>query len=363
MEMIWFAVAALMVAIYVVLDGFDFGCGGLHLFVARSDRERRQVLAAIGPFWDGNEVWLLAGGGVLFLAFPKVLASGLSGFYLGIMLLLWVLILRGIAIEFRSHLADRMWSAFWDAVFALASTLAPVLLGATLGNLLRGVPVREDGWFALSLFASFSPRGELGILDWYTVLVGTLALAALLHHGALFLAWKTDGGVRERSLRAASRLFPAVVILWAAATVATGALVPGLFAALLSRPLAWLATALLLVGLATALLARRAGRDLLAFLGSAAFLLGVLGATAASIYPTMIRSIERPSLSLTATNVAASRESLAAGLRWWPFGFVLAILYLVVLFRLHRGKTPVGGEGYGAEGTAREAGSDPEPGG
>lgn len=346
MESLWFALAAVMVAIYVVMDGFDFGAGALHLWVARTDPERRAVLGAIGPFWDGNEVWLLAGGGVLFLAFPQVLASGLSGFYLAIMMLLWVLILRGIAIEFRSHVEDGLWRTFWDAGLALASTLAPVLLGAALGNLIRGVPLREDGWFALSLFESLSPTGELGILDWYTVLAGLLALVALLHHGALFLTWKTDGAVRERSQRAAGRLFPAVVMVWVVCTAATAYLVPELFATLVTRPLALLAALVFVAGLAASFLARRAGKELLAFLGSCAFLLGVLGATAASVYPTMIRSIDDPSRSLTAFNAAASPESLRAGLFWWPVGFVLAIVYFVVLFRLHRGKVRVSQEGY-----------------
>ena len=347
METLWFAIAAVVVAIYVVMDGFDFGAGALHLWVAREDRERRQVLAAIGPFWDANEVWLLAGGGVLFLAFPKVLASGLSGFYLAIMLVLWVLILRGIAIEFRSHVADGMWRSFWDTVFAAASTLAPVLFGAALGNLVRGVPLQEDGWFTLPLFRSFSPRGALGILDWFTVLAGILALAAIAHHGALFLAWKTDGPVRERSLIAARRLYPAVVILWLLASAASGAVAPGLFSAFATRPLAWLATAIFLAGLATSFVARRAGRALLAFIGSGAFLLGLLAATAASVYPTMIRSIDAPARSLTAFNAAASGESLRAGLRWWPVGFVLAIAYFVVLFRLHRGTARAAdGQGY-----------------
>jgi len=337
MQALWFAIAAVMVAIYVVMDGFDFGAGALHLWVARGDRERRQVLAAIGPFWDANEVWLLAAGGVLFLAFPKVLASGLSGFYLAIMLVLWVLILRGIAIEFRSHVEDGMWRSFWDVAFALASTLAPVLLGAALGNLVRGVPLQEDGWFALSLFESFSPSGALGLLDWFTVLAGLLALAALSHHGALFLAWKTDGAVRRRSLEAAGRLFPAVVGLWLVATVATGAVAPEILAALAERPLAWAATALFLAGLLTSVVARRSGRPLLAFAGSGAFLIGVLGATAASVYPTMIRSSNAGERSLTAFNASASGESLRAGLLWWPAGFVLAIAYFVLLFRLHRG--------------------------
>jgi cytochrome d ubiquinol oxidase subunit II len=347
METLWFALASIMVAIYVVMDGFDFGAGVLYRRVARNDRERRQVLAAIGPFWDGNEVWLIAGGGVLFMAFPKVLASALSGFYLAIMPVLWVLILRGISIEFRSHVDDAMWRAFWDATLAMASTLASLLLGVALGNLIRGVPLLEDGWFSLSLFESFSPRGALGLLDWYTVLAGLLALAALAHHGALFLAWKTDGPVRTRSLKAAGVLFPAVVVLWLAATAATASVAPELFPALAARPVAWLATALFLVGLAGTFAARRAGRDFLAFVASGAFLLGILGATAAAVYPTMIRSISEPSRSLTAFNASAGRESLAAGLSWWPAGFALAIVYAVVVFRLHRGKVRAAdGEGY-----------------
>lgn len=347
MESLWFALAAVVVAIYVVMDGFDFGAGALHLVVAREDRERRQVLSAIGPYWDGNEVWLLAGGGVLFLAFPKVLASGLSGFYLAIMLVLWVLILRGIAIEFRSHVGDRMWRGFWDAGFFLASALAPVLLGAALGNLLRGVPLDAAGWFGLPLFASFSPRGALGILDWYTVLTGAFALVALLHHGALFLAWKTDGPVRARSLVRAAFLFPAVVAGWLAVTGATARVAPDVFGGFSARPLAWLLAALAAAGLAASFAARRAGRDRLAFAGSAGFLLGLLGATATLLYPTLLKSAGDPALSLTAFNAAASPSSLAAGLRWWPAGFALAIGYAVLLFRHHRGKVQAAPEGEG----------------
>ncbi|MEZ5317930.1 MAG: cytochrome d ubiquinol oxidase subunit II [Vicinamibacterales bacterium] len=346
MELIWFGIAAVVVAVYVVLDGFDFGAGLLHLFVARTDGERRQVLRAIGPFWDGNEVWLLAGGGVLFLAFPKVLASGLSGFYLAIMLVLWVLILRGIAIEFRSHVPDPMWRAFWDGTFWLASTLAPVLFGAALGNLVRGLPLDEHGWFALALFASFSPHGGLGILDWYTVLAGVLGLVAIAHHGALFLLWKTDGPVHARAEAAAARLFPAVIALWVVTTVATWSVAPALTAGFLARPLAWLCAILFLAGLATSGLARRAGHERTAFLGSCAFLLGLLAATAASIYPVMILSATDPARSLTAQNAAASPHALATGLLWWPPGAVLAVVYFVVLFRLHQGKV-TGAEGGG----------------
>ena len=338
MQTIWFALAAVMVAIYVVMDGFDFGAGALHLFVARDDAERRQVLGAIGPYWDGNEVWLLASGGVLFLAFPRVLGSGLSGFYLAIMMLLWVLILRGIAIEFRSHLADAMWRQLWDTAFALASTLAPVLLGAALGNLVRGVPLDANGWFSLPLFASFSPAGTLGILDWFTVLTAAFALAVLTHHGALFLAWKTEGLVRDRSLVAARRLYRAVLALWVLVTAATVAVAPQLFSSLAARPLAWLATALFLGGLVASGLFRKNGRDLAAFVASGAFILGLLAATAACIYPVMIRSAGDAARSLTAFNASSSAHSLASGLWWWPPGALIAVGYAALLFRLHRRK-------------------------
>src|SRR5262245_24208538 len=131
---LWYAIAALMFAMYVALDGFDLGAGVVAPFVARTDAERRQVLAAIGPYWDGNEVWLLAAGGVLFLAFPRVLAAGISGFYFAIILLLWCLIGRGVAIEFRSHVADPLWRGAWDFVFAAASTLLAGFCGVAVGN-------------------------------------------------------------------------------------------------------------------------------------------------------------------------------------------------------------------------------------
>src|SRR4030095_13018403 len=194
-------------------------------FVARTDSERRQVLAAIGPFWDGDEGWLLAaGGGALpavsrgprrarSLASPRALASGISGFYFAIVLVLWCLIGRGIAIEFRSHVTEPLWRSAWDFVFAAASTLLAVFFGAAFGNLMRGVPLDRDGWFALPLFTNFSARDPVGILDWYTILTGVFALLALAAHGAVFLVWKTDGAVHERSRRMTRRLWIAGAVL------------------------------------------------------------------------------------------------------------------------------------------------------
>src|SRR5690348_10117101 len=145
METLWFTLIAITLAVYVVLDGFDFGAGIAHLFVAKNDDERRTVLAAIGPVWDGNEVWLIASGGVIFFAFPRAYAAGFSGFYMPLMMVLWLLILRGLAIEFRSRDENPLWRSFWDGAFAFSSTLMAVVLGAALGNLIRGVPLTAEG--------------------------------------------------------------------------------------------------------------------------------------------------------------------------------------------------------------------------
>src|SRR5947208_5932254 len=207
MESVWFAIVSGMLAIYVVLDGFDFGVGVLHRFVARTDEERRTVLAAIGSVWDGNEVWLIASGGVLFMVFPKVYSAAFSGFYMALMIVLWLLILRGIAIESRSHQENPLWREFWDTVFSLASTLLAIVLGTALGNMIRGVPLDSTGFFAIPLFTDFRPGVQPGLLDWYTILVGLFTLCVLAGHGALFLVWKMTGPVQSQSARCSRRIW------------------------------------------------------------------------------------------------------------------------------------------------------------
>ncbi len=347
MATLWFWLCSVMVAVYVVMDGYDFGAGALHLAVARTNEERRTVLGALGPFWDGNEVWLLAGGGSLFLAFPRVLGAGFSGFYLAMFLVVWGLALRGISLEFRSHVQGALWRAFWDAAFMLASAVLPMLFGAALGNVLRGVPVTAEGSFALPLFTDFSASNPLGLLDWYTVLVGVFALVALLLHGSLFLAWRTEGPVHDRASVLAPKLAVATAALWPVVAYATHRVNPALFPAIPGRPLAVVATLIVAAGVVSVVLGLRGGKHLLAFLGSGAFLLGLLAAAAASVFPVMLRSSLDPAWSLTAFNSASSEASLRTGLGWWFVGLPLAITYLVLLFRLHRGKVQPAGEGEG----------------
>ena len=348
MAELWFGIVATMLTLYVVLDGFDLGAGALQLLVAKTDAERRQVLAAIGPYWDGNEVWLLASAGALFVAFPQVLAAGLSGFYFAIFLVLWCLILRGVAIEFRSHVADPMWRGFWDATWCLASALLVVFFGAALGNLIRGLPIRPDGWFDLTLFTDWSARPPVGILDWYTVLVGIFALLALSLHGACWLAWRTAGPVQARSRALGRGLAVAVAVAWPLITWATVEVYPDMLAAFVRRPFAWLAALGALLGIAACFAGLRRGRDLRAFLGTSGLVGGLLVATAATTFPVMLRAVPDATRSITATSAGGDAAGLRTALGWWVIGFPIAIGYLVLLLRLHRGKAmaPKDGEGY-----------------
>jgi cytochrome bd ubiquinol oxidase subunit II len=334
----WFAIISGMLAVYAVLDGFDFGVGIVHRFVARTDEERRTVLAAIGPVWDGNEVWLIAAGGLLFMAFPKVYAVAFSGFYMALMIVLWLLILRGVAIEFRSHQDHPLWREFWDTVFSLASVLLAVVFGMTLGNLVRGVPLGKQGLLSMPLFTNFLPGRQAGILDWYTGLVGVFTLAALAGHGALYLAWRTAGSVCERSRAFARGAWKAVLVLWIAATAATAWVQPEAFTNVVSRPWAIVFVALSAAGVFGVFRFPRRGQDLAAFLSSCAFLLGLVATALAGNYPFWLRSTLDASYSLTASNAASARYGMGVALAWWVVGIALVAGYFTYLFRSMRGK-------------------------
>src|SRR6204780_2224887 len=196
---LWFWIVAAMVATYVVLDGFDLGAGAIYLFVARSSAERRRVLDAIGPVGDGNEGWLVAAGGTLYFAFPQLYASSFSGFYLPLMMVLWLLMLRAIGIEFRAHVETHLWQSFFDVIFSVSSILLAVFFGAALGNVVRGVPLDATGYFFEPLWTNFKLSAHPGILDWYTVLIGGIALVTLTAHGSYYIAVKTDRDLGQRA--------------------------------------------------------------------------------------------------------------------------------------------------------------------
>lgn len=337
MHAIWFAILAAMLTAYAVLDGFDFGAGIVHLFVARTDVERRTVLAAIGPLWDGNEVWLIASGGVLVFAFPRVYAAAFSGLYLALMVVLWLLVLRGIAIEFRSKVEHPLWRAAWDTTFAGSSAAMAIVLGVALANVVRGVPLGASGYFQQDLFSGMrSPHP--GAVDPYTAAFGVFALAALAAHGATFLTWKSAGDLAARSRSAARRLWVATLVLLAAVVGLTAWVDVPFFHRVLARPGLW---PLPPVAAAAAVFARRelgAGRELRAFLASCAFLATMLVATAGALYPVLLQSTLGDAFTLDVDNAASARAGLGIGLAIWAPAIGLAIGYFVYIFRAFRGK-------------------------
>ncbi len=338
METLWFCLVALTLITYVVLDGYDLGAGAVHLWVARTDAERRLALRSIAPFWDGNELWLVTAGATLFFVFPGVYAASFSGFYLPLMIVLWLLMLRGIAIEFRRHLDSPVWKPFWDSVFCLASILLSVFLGAALGNVIRGVSLDESGMFFLPLWTDFDLRGRVGILDWYTLTVGIFALVTLVQHGALWIALKTEDLLQRRARRVAAVAWWFVAGLTLLVTVFTMRVQPQIPSNLEGRPWGYVFPAIAWVGLGAVAVFRRRNEDRQAFLASCTCVAGLLASAAFGIFPFVLPSTRDPSLGLTIHNTAASRYGLTVGLAWWVPGVMLVIGYFVYIHRRFAGK-------------------------
>jgi cytochrome d ubiquinol oxidase subunit II len=346
MGTVWFCLVALMLAIYVLLDGFDLGAGAIHFLVARTNEERRQVIATIGPVWDGNEVWLLAAGGTLYFAFPLLYASGFSGFYLPLMMVLWLLILRGGAIEFRNHLESPIWIPFWDFVFSASSLLLAVFFGAALGNVVRGVPLDGSGYFFEPLWTNFRLGDHTGILDWYTILVGVTALSALMMHGALWVQLKTVGDIRGRASRVANGAWWGVLVLTAFLTMLTFEVQPQIVANFKTWPLGYALPAIAIAGLAGVQFELRRGIELNAFLASCVYLLGMLTSVVFGVYP-MVLPARNPAYSLTVASAKAGSYGLKIGLVWWLIGMILTAGYFIYVYRTFAGKVGSESGGHG----------------
>lgn len=335
MPAIWFCLAALLLAGYVVLDGYDLGAGIVQLFIARNEAERRQILQSIRPFWDANEVWLIAAGGTLYFAFPGLYASSFSGFYLPLMMILWLLILRGVSIEFRGHVESPVWKPLWGAVFAAASSLLALFFGATMGNVVRGAPLDRQGDFFLPLWTDFRIAGQVAFLDWYTALVAATAFCALLLHGALWIRLKTDGPISARSWALARKAWWALAALALLTTVASFRLQPHLAQSFAGQPWGYAFPALAAAGLCGTRLLRSEGK---AFLCSSLFLVGILGCMAFGLFPYLLPSNTDPKLGLTVYNTAPALYGLRLGLVWWIPGMLLATGYSIYIHCKFAGK-------------------------
>ncbi|OHE82734.1 MAG: cytochrome d ubiquinol oxidase subunit II [Verrucomicrobia bacterium RIFCSPLOWO2_12_FULL_64_8] len=329
LNIVWFILVGALFTGYVILDGFDLGVGALHLFAAKSDEDRRIFLNAIGPVWDGNEVWLVTGGGALFAAFPDVYATVFSGFYLAFMALLCALIFRAVAIEFRSKHPSPRWRAGWDAGFAGGSLFSSFLIGVAMGNIAWGVPVDERGEFA----GTFT-----GLLHPYALLMGATTVALFAMHGAIYLVLKTEGGTQERVRRWVNPLIIAFILGYVILTLATLLYVPHITEAFRHEP--WFFAVAVLVVLAIANIPREVnqGREFRAFLSSCAAMAGLMAIFGVGMYPNLVYSLPNPAHSLTACNAASSQKTLGVMLTIALIGVPAVLAYTVSIYWIFRGK-------------------------
>jgi cytochrome d ubiquinol oxidase subunit II len=326
---IWFVLLGAMFTLYAVLDGFDLGVGALHLFTRR-DKERRAMLNAIGPVWDGNEVWLVTGIGALLGAFPVVYACFFSGFYFAYMLLLVGLIFRGVAIKFRNKEESRNWRGFWDKMFTLGSVIPPTLFGVLVGNLVQGVPIGPNGEFvSSSFFALFTP---------YPVLVGVFVLSLFTLHGAMYLNLKTKGELQARAKGWARRAFFVFLALYIVTSAATLMVYPHMIANFAHWPVAWVLVGMTVLAVANVPRTLHLGYELRALINSGCVIAGTFALFGIGLFPNLMRSSIDPAYSLDIYNSASSPETLTTMLIMAVIGIPFVIAYTLGIYWVFRGK-------------------------
>jgi cytochrome d ubiquinol oxidase subunit II len=319
----WYLLIGVLLVGYSVLDGFDLGVGTLLPFLAKKESDKRTLFNAIGPFWDGNEVWLLTGGGALFAAFPHVYATVFSGFYLALMLVLFALIFRAVALEFWSY--DEPRRGLWEWAFVIGSFLPSLLYGVALGNVVVGIPLNAQMEFTGNFFTLLRP---------FPLIVGLLGLAAILMQGATYTALKTEGALRMQAKKLLSTLWLAFIVLFGLSFV--GALI--FKSDVAGNILAYVAG---LVVLATWYLTKRAsqqGKDGQAFLMSSLTFLGLWGIVGAIHYPNLVLASNDPGLSLTITNTSSSQLTLTVMLIIALVGMPFVIGYTIYAYKVFKGK-------------------------
>jgi cytochrome bd ubiquinol oxidase subunit II len=336
LNLIWFLLVGALFTGYAILDGFDLGVGALHLF-ARGDRERRLMLNAIGPVWDGNEVWLVTGGGALFAAFPEAYATVFSGFYLAFMFLLAALIFRAVAIEFRSKQEMTWWRKLWDGCFSAASITSAFVMGVALGNLAVGVPLGADREYAGSLLDLFTP---------FPLLVGILTVSLFALHGAIYVVLKTEEALHERARLWARNALIAFVILYGLTTMATLLYVPRMTASIRAHPQLFLIPVINLLAIANIPRALSLGRDFQAFLSSAASIAALMALFGIGVFPYLVFSPGEPGLSLTIYNAASSAATLKTMLVIAALGMPLVLTYSAAIYWVFRGKVKLDAASY-----------------
>ena len=349
MELFWYIVLMSMLAIYVILDGYDFGAGIIHLFFAKTEKDKKAITNAIGPFWDANEVWLIASGGVLFFAFPTLYASSFSGFYLPLMMILWLLIFRAIGLELRGQIHNKMWEIIWDKAFGVSSLLLALFFGVALGNIVRGVSLgnvvngvstQEAHYFFLPLWnPTFSPLTEqLGIIDWFTLMLGVIGVIALTMHGANWIIFKTNSSLNQKLKKVVFNLNFAMLALVITSLLVWHIIDPKPFYNFFQYPWLCIFPLITFTGLFGLFKVKAFKKDGLGFLFSSLFLFGGLASTVVSIFPKVLPSTNTVNPSLTLYNVAADDYGLTVGVYWFSIAIVLVAVYMVIQYKVFKGK-------------------------
>lgn len=356
MEIFWFIVLSIMLCTYVILDGYDFGAGIVHLLFAKTEEEKKAITNAIGPFWDANEVWLIASGGVLFFAFPTLYASSFSGFYLPLMLVLWLLIFRAIGLELRGQVNNRLWETVWDKAFGVASLLLALFFGSALGNVVRGVNLgmvengvstQEPQYFFLPLWnPTFDPLAEhQGIIDWFTILLGLVAVITLTIHGANWIIFKTNSTINQRLRKIIYRLNFVLIVLVIITIAMWHYVKPVALTNLQNHLWLWIFPAFGAAGLTGLFFIKKFKSDYSGFLFSSLFIFGSFGTTIASLFPNLLPSTNEINPSLTVYNASAHEYGLYVGLWWFVFAAVLVLAYFIIQFKVFKGKLDNAGYG------------------
>ncbi len=349
MELFWYVLVVVVLGIFFVLDGYDFGAGIIHLFFAKKEKDKEVIAKSAGLFWDSNEVWLVAGGGMLFMAFPLLYASAFSGFYLPLIIVLWLIVFRAIGLEFRSQFKYQMWKDVWDKSFGVSSLLLALFFGIALGNVVRGVnlggvengvPTHEEYYFFLPLWdASFSPLAENpGIIDWFTLTIGLISVVVLAIHGANWIILKTNSTINEYLKTVVFRLNIALMALTVFSLSIWNVVNPTPFKNFIETP--WLfAFPLLFFGSLYGLFfAKNFKKDIYPFILSSLLILGGITSTLASIFPVVIPSTNDISEPLTIYNTATTEYGLNVALGWGIVAFILLFVYIIAQKRLLGGK-------------------------
>jgi cytochrome d ubiquinol oxidase subunit II len=349
MEIFWFIIIAIVLAVFFILDGYDFGVGIIHMFLAKKEEDKVVIAKSAGLFWDSNEVWLVAAGGMLFMAFPIFYASVFSGLYLPLIFVLWFIIFRAISLEFRGQFNHQMWKDLWDKAFGMSSLLLALFFGIALGNIIRGVnlgglengiSIYEKHYFFLPLWdSSFSPLSETpGVIDWFTLVIGIITVVTLAIHGANWIILKTNSSINKRLKRTTFILSIVLLVLTIFTFIIWLKVNPNSLDNFIDKPYLLVFPLVYVIGITGMLFVNKLKKDMHAFIFSTLIILGGITSALASMFPVILPSTNELNESLTIYNTSASEHGLSIALNWGIVGFILLFVYLIIQKRILGGK-------------------------